>query len=199
MSKYKGKKTNNASADAKATMRDDVMRLVVGDKSVLEVFCGAGGMYNKVWNRADFYTGIDKVKYFDERNTICGDALKAVKKIELNPYNIFDIDSYGSPYEILDCILSKINLDRDIAFILTDGSCMDLKMGRISKGLRSILGIKCHIAKKAHFIHKELIHMVATETCSRLGGTLDCFRIASGVTGSQMQYVSFICRFSDAA
>lgn len=192
MSKFKGVKTNNAKTSAKRTIREQVLN-EIKKPSVLEVFCGAGEMYNDVWHKADNYTGIDKVKQFDDRHTICGDARKALRVVDLEQYNIFDIDAYGSPYEVLLDILPRVsrNFDR-VGFVLTDGIAMDLKLGRISKGIRSLTGINGHIAKRAHVIHDDLIAKVIDRVCRDLGCKRHMVKMATGKTGSQMKYYGFV-------
>ena len=49
MSKFNGKKTNNAKTSAKKDLRQGVLSQMKIAR-VLEVFCGAGEMYNSVWN-----------------------------------------------------------------------------------------------------------------------------------------------------
>lgn len=193
MSKFRGVKTNNAKTNAKREIRAHILSVVGYDSSVLEVFCGAGEMYNAVWSRANDYLGIDKVKFFDERRTICGDALKAVVKLDPKEFAIFDVDAYGSPYEIISALLPKISKEhKKIGFCITDGIAMDLKLGRISKGIRMLVDIDFHIAKRAHVIHDELIINVIDRVCRELKGTPSDIKIANGVSGSAMKYYCFI-------
>lgn len=193
MSKFRGVKTNNAKTNAKREIREHILSVVGSDASVLEVFCGAGEMYKSVWYKAKDYLGIDKVKFFDDRRTICGDALKAVTKIDHKEFSIFDIDAYGSPYEILTVLLPKIAPDhKNIGFCITDGIAMDLKLGRISRGIRGLVNLDFHIAKRAHIIHDELISNVIERVCIDLKGTPSDIKIANGVKGSAMKYYCFV-------
>ena len=196
MSKFQGAKTDNAQISAKEEIRKKILSKIE-NPCVLEVFCGAGEMYQKVWANAEKYTGIDKRKFFDERNTICGDAEKAIRVVDLEQYNIFDIDAYGSPYNILSYIILNRRFTDQVAFVLTDGSAMDLRLGRVSKGLRELSGIKNHVLKKASNIHDELILKVIEniEKITRKKATN--FMIAKGRTGAAMRYYAFI--LSDVA
>ena len=192
MSKFNGVKTNNAKTNAKTEIRLSVLSEIENPK-VLEVFCGAGEMYKNVWHNSEKYTGIDKVKYFDERHTICGDAEKAVRLIDVNDYNIFDIDAYGSPYEILDYIVDKIDTsNKKIAFVITDGIDMDLRLGRVCAGLRKFIGYDFHIAKRAHVLHEDFIKIVIDKIKDKLKGSVCLFLIAQGTKGSSMRYYSFV-------
>ena len=192
MSKFKGVKTNNAKTDAKQKLRESVF-LNMKNSNVLEVYCGSGEMYNAVWYKAEKYTGIDKVKFFDKRHTICGDAEKAIRLVDINDYNIFDIDAYGSPYEILDYIVGKIDLkNKKIGFVVTDGVDMDLKLGRVCKGLRRFIGYDFHIAKRANVLHDDFIKIVIDKIAEKLKGKVENLLIAQGVTGAAMRYYSFV-------
>lgn len=197
MSKFKGKKTNNAKTNVKEKLRLSILG-VIDNPSVLEVFCGSGDMYNKVWNKADSYTGIDKIKYFDKRETICGDALKAVSSIDLTRYNIFDIDAYGSPYQVLQVIISRLDRSKkEFGFTITDGSSMDLRLGRISKGLRYFTGINFHVAKKAGVLHDLFIKDVVAKIENDLNGVCSNMLIAKGKTGAAVRYYAFKLTIND--
>lgn len=192
MSKFKGVKTNNAKTNAKQKLRESIFDNIK-DCSVLEVYCGSGEMYKAVWCKAQKYTGIDKVKYFDERHTICGDAEKAIRLVDVNAYNVFDVDAYGSPYEILDFIVKKIDqTHKKIGFVITDGVNMDLKLGRVCKGLRYFVGYDFHIAKRANVLHDDFIKIVIDKIADTLKGNIQNLLIAQGVTGSSMRYYSFV-------
>jgi hypothetical protein len=187
MSKFRGVKTNNAKISAKKDIREFVMSQIA-KQSVLEVFSGLGEMYNSVWHKADDYQGIDKVKVFDSRDTLCGDVHKLIRRADVQRFNIFDIDAYGSPYEILDYITQTIRPCGDVAFVLTDGTNMDLKLGRVCKGIRNFVGIENHILKRASVIHDDIIGMIAKEIARRLKMRIMSMRIARGKTGSSMRY-----------
>lgn len=140
MSKFRGVKTDNANVSAKKELREFALTLHKNPR-VLEVFCGEGEMYRSVWHKSKIYTGIDKRKFFDERATICGDALKAMQLVDVNDFNIIDIDAYGSPYEIMANVAKNFSGD-ELTLVITDGTNMDLKLGRVSAGLRELSGIK---------------------------------------------------------
>lgn len=192
MSKFNGKKTNNAKTSAKKDLRQGVLSQMKIAR-VLEVFCGAGEMYNSVWNGAESYLGIDKVKFFDKRKTICGDAMKAVSTIDLSEFNVFDIDAYGSPYDVLCVILDRIQGDKpEYGFCITDGVSMDLRLGNICKGIRQLTGIEHRVVKNSAIMHDELITAIINTVCNRLNSHVTHFRIANGKTGAAMKYYAFV-------
>lgn len=70
---------------------------------VLDVFAGIDGeMYRGAWRDADEYLGIDeRWSSDDERDRLVGDSYKILRSIDLAPWNIFDVDCYGMPWEVL--------------------------------------------------------------------------------------------------
>jgi coenzyme F420-reducing hydrogenase beta subunit len=94
-----GVSVNNARNVAKVRLRQDILARLHGrDTSVLELFCGAGYMYDKVWNQADEYAGVDNKDYC---HNIVSDCQVYVRSNDLKKYNIIDIDPYGSPYGVV--------------------------------------------------------------------------------------------------
>lgn len=195
MSKFNGVKTDNAKITAKKEIRENVLSMIKerGSANIIEVFCGTGEMYQSVWKRADKYLGIDKLKFFDERTTICGDALKALLTIDISEFNIFDIDAYGSPYDCLSIITDKlIGRKGIIGFVITDGSGMDLKMGNISKGLQKIVGLDVNKVAKIYKFHDLLIKKIVENISIKLGADIIQTSIAKGKTGAAMRYYSYV-------
>ena len=107
-----------------------------------------------------------------------------------------DIDAYGSPYEILSCIINRIDKKHDkYGFVITDGVSMDLRLGRICAGIRALTGINHHIVKNASFMHDELIGDIIKSVCKEIGGVVTHFKIAKGKTGAAMRYYAFVFFF----
>ena len=199
MSKFNGVKTDNAKINAKQELRENVLRFFE-ESHVLEIYCGTGEMYRDVWHICDSYTGIDKRKQFDERNTICGDACKAVSVIDLDCFNIFDIDAYGSPYDVLTIIMQRYKQKHSrVAFILTDGTNMDLKMGRICKGIRKIIGVESRVLKKANNAHGKIIEDIIINVANHFNAKVIHKEFAKGITGAAMRYYAFVLEINDAA
>lgn len=192
MSKFNGVKTDNAKINAKQDLRNNIKQYF-NELHVLEVYCGSGEMYRDVWHVAQTYTGIDQKKQFDGRHTICGDACKAVSVIDLDGFNVFDIDAYGSPYDVLNIILSRYQGDfKRAAFVVTDGGGMDLKMGWLCKGLRELLNIESKKVNKAHLLHGKIIEDIISIVAKKLNAKVIHREFAKGVTGAAMRYYAFV-------
>lgn len=194
MSKFNGIKTDNAKNTSKINIRKMVLDKF--DKShVFDAFYGEGAMYDDVWYKADSHVGCDLRKIFTKKTKIhCGNNLKFIKANSMKRFNIFDLDAYGSPYEQMDEIIKKIqhnNIEKT-AFCITDGVQMDLRMGRICKGLRVMTEINTSRVTSIYKEHDNLIKLVILNTARRLNKSVVFSKIAKGVTGSGMRYYAFI-------
>jgi hypothetical protein len=191
MSKFKGKKTNNAKIDAKTELR----KLIdCKDLSVLECFCGSGEMFEAVWKDACHYEGIDIKKQDDSRITHQGDCALMLKKLNLEKFNVFDIDAYGSPYECLHIIFEKIKKqekNRKYHFFITDGIEIDLRMGKIENFFGLLAGLNAKKLNNAHLLHDCFIKKIIKNLCLNMGAELINSAIAKGKTGSGMRYFYF--------
>lgn len=194
MSKFKGVKTDNGKNSAKLGIREYLLKYFEYS-SVLDCFCGDGFMFDNVWHSADEYTGIDIKKFFTKkRKVICADNLKFLKVESIKKYNIFDIDAYGSPYEQLSIIIKKLENEepKTVGFSITDGTQIDLRMGRICKGMAEMTELSVNRIKKAHKLHDDLINIVIKNIQKRLKSTIKYSKIATGRTGAGMRYYGFI-------
>jgi hypothetical protein len=72
---------------------------------VLDCFHGAGRIWEEI-KKDGYYI---KVVSIDKKPgaTIRGDNLKVLDKINLNDYDIIDLDSYGIPFKQIELILNK--------------------------------------------------------------------------------------------
>lgn len=190
MSKFKGKKTDNGPKSAKKKLREIALN-GIESPSVLEFFCGAGESFRAVWHNAKNYTGVDLKAFNDERHTICGDAISVAKTIDVDKYNIFDLDAYGSPYTVLDILSKRIKNYNKIAFIVTDGICIDLRMGNVCEGVQVLTGIKNRRLARANVLHYEIIKKIVNVVAERMSGIASGFKIATGKTGAKVKYYVF--------
>ena len=190
MSKFKGKKTDNGPKLAKKLLRE-IAIAGIDYPSVLEFFCGAGESFRAVWHKAQKYTGVDLKAFNDDRHTICGDVIDVAKTIDVDKYNIFDLDAYGSPYTVLDILSKRIKNYDKIAFVITDGICIDLRMGNVCSGVQSLTGLKNRRLRRANVLHYEIIKKIIITVAQRLDGVASGFKIATGVTGAKVKYYVF--------
>jgi len=98
---------------------------------VLDLFCGNGEIYNLVYkNNTEKYIGIDKEKIHSQKLCIKTNNIIFVSKNNINDFNVFDLDDWGSPWKLFYLILKKWQ-GKKATFFITD----ELKLNQsVSKG-----------------------------------------------------------------
>lgn len=124
-------KVDNSATQHKAQLR---IRNLPKAPAVLDLFCGAGQMYRLAYrDRAVLYYGIDKEKIHDPAICTLGDNLAFIQQNDIDQYNVFDLDDYGTPWKQLYLILKKLKRD-EVTIFVTDGLVLRQKMdGTVSK------------------------------------------------------------------
>jgi hypothetical protein len=104
-------KTNNTNLNAKVYLRTHFLDKQKEYK-VLDCYHGTGEIWNSVKNKGYniFVVGIDK----KENATIKGDNLKVLPTIDLEQFDIIDLDAYGMPIKQLEIIFSKVKTEKII-------------------------------------------------------------------------------------
>jgi hypothetical protein len=156
----------------KIALRKAVLEAIGPDKaSVLDAFAGSGKMHAAVWKDAASYIGCDKKFFFDKRTAyVCDNAL-LVASIDLARFNIFDLDAYGSPWDLALVISRRraVAPGEKVGFVLTDGSSLKLRFGKTPKGLGVLSGItRARSATKADNMD------VSTEALNGLARAMGC-------------------------
>jgi len=88
---------------------------------VLDLFCGSGEMYNRAYRgRVEFYRGVDKEKIHD--SALCTLVANEIfiAQNDLNTFNVFDLDDYGTPWKQMYQILRKLDRE-EVTLFVTDG------------------------------------------------------------------------------
>lgn len=100
-------------------------------------------MHDAVWKRADSYVGIDQEWFRDARRVYIGDAHLILRGVDLQPFTIFDVDAYGSPWLAAWTIakLRRWTPGEVVGFVLTYGSGLKLKLGGIPEIERRLSGL----------------------------------------------------------
>jgi hypothetical protein len=99
-------KTDNSYFITKVNLR--LRHLPKKDEiKVLDCFAGESKIWKsikKTTNKRINVIGIDKKKY---NNTLKGDNVKYLKALNLNKYDVIDLDAYGIPFKQLEIIFQK--------------------------------------------------------------------------------------------
>ena len=167
-------KTDNArrSHDDKVALRRAVLdHIGPANAAVLDAFAGAGLMHKAVWREAKSYVACDKKFFFDARTAyVCDNAL-LVRVIDLARFNVFDLDSYGSPWDLALIIARRriVAPGEQVAFVFTDGSSLKLRFGATPNGLGTLSGLT-----RARSATKKDNLEVSTEAINGLARTMGC-------------------------
>lgn len=141
-----GKAVDNHSkgVEAKVSVRRHVLEEIGAENAaVLDCFAGAGHMHRAIWSKASSYTGVDERFFFDQRTAFVADNRILLRSIDLTPFNVFDLDAYGSPWEQA-LIIAKRRPTKPgsrIGIVLTEGSSLSLQFGFLPSELSQITGI----------------------------------------------------------
>jgi hypothetical protein len=137
-------KRRNSAENAKAEIRRLVLAQVPKPTAVFEAFAGAGAMYRAVWHGADRYLGCDLDWWRDGRLAYVADNRRVMRSIDLGPFNVFDLDSYGSPWEQAIILSARRTAapGEIIGLVVTEGSGLKLKQGGMPKALQLLTGMK---------------------------------------------------------
>jgi hypothetical protein len=124
-------KTDNSMEYEKSAMR---LKYLPEDAKVLDCFCGNGEMYHRAYkNHVTKYYGIDKEKIHTVGICELNNNINFINHNNINCYNVFDLDDYGSPWKQFYLIIKKI-LPGEYVFYITDGLVMHQKVdGNVTK------------------------------------------------------------------
>lgn len=158
-----GRHNGLGAIEAKVSMR----RLAVahvGKAHVLDVFCGpVGVMWDHAYRNVASYVGIDRDWLFraDNRRRYVGDALTILRGIDLDRFNVIDVDAFGEPWKVMRIILARKNFFGPTSIVLTS-SLQKSKFG-ISGVMSNMLGLQRLGGGQAsaEFMHRGAIrHMI---------------------------------------
>lgn len=192
-----GAKVNNhpAAARAKAELRRLVLESL-GDATprVFDAFAGDGAMYRAVWHHAAGYVGCDLKWYQDERLAYVADNRRLLRAIDLQPFNIFDLDAYGSPWEqaYIVAMRRRVAPGEPVGLLLTEGSALGVKMGNLPTVMKLLAGVRD--VAGASRAQDDLIDRAIAGLCRRMNVVLERRWQAHGKTGAQMRYIGLLLR-----
>lgn len=146
MSKVATKTNNDPKAvELKIQLRvDSIKELQKEEASVLECFGGEGYLWREVQKRVNTKINvfsIDEKKY--SRFQFQGNSLKVLPSLNLQRFDIIDLDSYGIPYAHMAQVLNKRY--KGIVHI----TCIQTGMGSLPHGLLIDLGYTKSMIRKS--------------------------------------------------
>lgn len=139
------RQTDNSNSASKIAIRNTLMKRLGAPPRVLDAFCGNGHLYEACYKKAEYYHGLDKVKVHSIGTCeLVRDNKAWVKHGNLSDFNFFDLDAHTSPWEIFWLCISNPTFGKThkrIAFALTDGARMNLKLGSATIFQHAVLKI----------------------------------------------------------
>lgn len=188
----KGKVDNNAKAIAdKVELRRRVLAEIAGP--VFDAFAGGGEMFRRIWHQAPGYVGCDLRWFRDDRRVFVADNRRVMRAIDLGPYQIFDFDSWGSPWEAAEIMAHrrKIKTGERLGLCLTEGAALRLAMGAAPTALARLAGID---AKAAGLMQsrEEIIARAIKGLCRLMNCKVLKAWQSHGRTASRMSYIALI-------
>lgn len=83
--------------------------------SVFEAYVGSGGMQYSAWDKS---VGVDKNFSPHTKNAYLGDTMHLIRCIDLNQFNVFDVDAFADPWPAIAEICKRRKSGR-IGIVLT--------------------------------------------------------------------------------
>lgn len=190
----------NSSVSAKIEFRKAlVAKFGVEDPWILDCFCGSGVMHREAYGSTNNYLGLDLKYYNDDRRTIVCDNQRMLRQLDLEGYDLFDLDAYGTPMTayFLICNRFRWSLRDKIAFVMTDGSGLNAKYNNLSQELFNYIQISRHL--KTRFQHEEMdtiLFMAILKGVETLKGKIRDLEVIGkdhrSFSGVPLRYISFI-------
>ena len=190
-----GKSDNTAEAEwAKITIRRNVLAEVGAEHaSVFDAFAGEGRMHAAVWCEAARYVGCDTQFFTDDRPAFVADNRRVLRAIDLAAFNLFDLDSYGSPWEQAYIIARrrKLRPGERLGLVLTEGTGLASKLNTMSAAMALLAGTRTHIIGLPRMLDN-IIDRALRRVATMMGGTIKRRWQAKGYYGSRMTYIGLV-------
>lgn len=188
------KKTNNhpRSMTDKVEIRRRLLD-AIADAAVLDCFAGAGKMHREVWRLAADYVACDLKWYRDDRLAYVADNRRLLRSIDLRAFSVFDLDAYGSPWEAAMIIAARRQVlpGERVAFAITDGSSLKIKMGRLPAALAELSGMASAPAGASRS-EDEIVDRALLALARRMRCTIVSRAEARGKTGAGVRYIGIV-------
>jgi hypothetical protein len=199
--KDKTKTNNNPIAlAAKVEIRQRVLDAVGAEHAaVFDAFAGDGQLHKRVWRHAKTYVGCDTTWYRDDRLVFVADSRRVMRAIDLGPFNVFDFDAWGSPWEHALILAARRQLatGETIGVILTEGSSIKAKLGGLPHALAQIAGLRASLRGGGR-VYDDVIDRGIAGLISRMHCRVVHRWQAQGKTGAGMRYIGLVLQEASA-
>ncbi len=153
---------DNTNLEAKVALRKHFLSKIRTPK-ILECFAGEErSLYKSCYHGMDV-TALDTKQI---KGVLKIDNRDFISSQDLTGYNFFDLDAYGSPYELLLNIFYKKQKDNPFVVIITDGLSRNLNYGTGSKLIQTVIKNQSKISIPCLDRHHEFIIKLILKTFS---------------------------------
>jgi hypothetical protein len=190
------KTDNNPQAfRAKVAIRKSVLDTVGSAAAVFDAFAGSGEMYSAIWKDANAYTGCYQKPQRDGRLMFCADNRRVMRAIDLSKFNVFDLDSYGSPLvqAIIIADRRRVAPGELFGLVLTEGAGFAYKSNIMPEAIAILTGLRTGIVGLSKKQDAVIDKAIAGLAC-RMNCTIDKRWQAEGKTGAAMRYIGLVLK-----
>lgn len=194
----KSKKVDNnpAAHAAKVQIRTAVLEALPAPRGVFDAFAGSGKMHAGVWHRAESYCGCDQ-KWFRNsgRRAYVADNRRVLRSIDLAPFNVFDLDAYGIPWEQAIIIADRrpVVPGELLGFAFTDGAGLAYKANNVPAAVQELARLSPRFTGLNRWRDD-----LTTRTLAGLAARMRCEIVdrweAHGKTGMSVAYIGIVLR-----
>lgn len=163
---------------------------------VFDAFAGTGEMFSAVWRHAGLgYTGCDLKWQRDTRLAFVANNIRVLRAIELAPFNVFDLDAYGSPWEQTIIIADRRRVAGGELFglVITEGAGLSYKSNVVPIAISELTGLRPGIVGLAKKQDKVIDRAIAG-LAKRMSCTIEKRWQADGRTGASMRYIGLVLK-----
>jgi hypothetical protein len=190
-------KTDNhpAAFKAKVAIRRNVLA-AIAPANVFDAYAGAGQMHAAVWSKAQRYVGCDLKYLADARTMFVGDNRRVLRAIDLAPFNVFDLDAYGSPWEAALIIADrrKVKPAELLGVIITEGAGLSYKANVMPLAVTALTGLRQGIVGLSRK-HDDVINLAIAGLARRMGCSIEKrWQAERNNTGPAPRYVGLVLK-----
>lgn len=186
---------NRRAFSAKVQIRRNVLETVGKTSTVFDAFAGSGEMHSAVWREAAGYTGCDLKYVRDGRTMFAADNRRVLRAIDLKPFSVFDLDSYGSPWEQAIIIADRrpVAAGELLGLVLTEGGGLSYKANVVSTAIAELTGLRAGVVglskKQDAVIDRAIAGLAKRMVCDVVKRWQ-----AEGRTGAAMRYIGLVLK-----
>jgi len=158
---------------------------------VLDLYCGKNGrMYRGIWSQAEDYFGVDKYTPHQLAPTARMSAERASQQLDLDRYNLFDVDCYSSPWVVARTILHRRGPGR-FGLVMTSGEDRGLRNGHANEIIRRSIGASGLSDYRLLVRYRELVIGLMLRSLGEIKG-VQLLRAVKAETDRHIQYIGLI-------